>query len=292
MNSAKKSIAKKQAASRLAPNVGEPLWVRAVLITFAVTFLTLFLLLPLIIVFVKAFSDGIGAYFAAIVDPFTAAALRLTLLTAAIAVTLNTLFGIAAAWCLSKFQFWGKSVLLTLIDLPFAVSPVIAGMLFLILFGTQSSLGLWLRDHNIRIIFAVPGVIIATLFVTFPFVVRELLPIMQTQGTEEEQAARMLGARGWHIFWRVTLPNIKWGLLYGAILCNARAMGEFGAVAVVSGRFRGETNTLSLHIEALYQEFSTGIAPPFAVASILAMLAIVTLVIKAVIEIKTAETEE
>ena len=269
--------------------ITEPFWVRCLLIGFAIVFLTVFLLLPLLMIFVKAFSSGMVAYFASLTDPRTAAAVRLTLFSAGIAVPANVIFGIAAAWCLGKFQFWGKSVLLTLIDLPFAVSPVIAGLLFVYLFGLQSSLGAWLDGPHVKILFATPGIVIATMFVTFPFVVRELLPIMQAQGIEEELAARMLGARGWHIFWRVTLPNVKWALLYGVILCNARAMGEFGAVAVVSG---GVRSTLPLHIEGLYQDFSSGVHAPFAVASILAMLGVLTLIVKAVVERKTAETED
>ncbi len=262
----------------------EPLWVRLLLILVAVGFLTLFLLLPLLTVFAKSFSDGIDVFWQSLTKPHALAAVRLTLFTAAIVVPLNIVFGVAAAWCLGKFEFKGKGILLTLIDIPFAISPVIAGLLFIFLFGAQSTLGGWLIDHDVKILFATPGIVLATMFVTAPFVVRELLPIMQSQGTEEELAARVLGARGWQIFWRVTLPNIKWGLLYGAILCNARAMGEFGAVYVVSGRIGGQTLTLPLYIELVYQEYPK--SAPFALASMLALLAIVTLIIKTVVEWK------
>ncbi|MGL4944574.1 MAG: sulfate ABC transporter permease subunit CysW [Thermoguttaceae bacterium] len=265
----------------------EPLWVRLALITVAVTFLTLFLLSPLAIIFVCAFSDGVAAYWDALVEPGTRAAIFLTLFVVAIVVPLNVLFGLAAAWCIGKFQFYGKSVLVTIIDLPFAVSPVIAGMLFIFLFGAQNAFGRWFIAHDIKILFATPAIVLATLFVTCPFVVRELLPILQAQGNEEEMAARVLGARGWQIFWRVTLPNIKWGLLYGTILCNARAMGEFGAVAVVSGRIQGETNTLPLQIQVLYNEYV--VSAPFAVASLLVFLALITLVVKVIVEHKVRE---
>lgn len=267
----------------------EPFWVRFFLISLAVIFLTLFLLLPMAVIFIKAFSDGALAYFAALTDHDTFAAIALTLFVVAIVVPLNVVFGVAAAWCLGKFQFYGKSIIIAIIDMPFAVSPVIAGLLFVFLFGMQSTLGQWLMAHEIKILFATPAIVLATMFVTCPFVVRELLPIFQTQGIEQELAARVLGARGWQIFWRVTLPNIKWGLLYGTILCNARAMGEFGAVSVVSGRIRGETNTLPLHIQVLYQEYV--VSAPFAVASILVLLAIFTLVIKAIVEYQTQEDE-
>ena len=265
----------------------EPLWVRCLLIAVAVGFLMCFLLLPLLSIFVKSFSDGLIIFRQSLTNPAALAAIRLTLLTAAIVVPLNIIFGVAAAWCLGKFEFWGKGFLITLIDIPFAISPVIAGLLFVFLFSTQSTLGGWLTDNDIKILYATPAIVIATMFVTAPFVVRELLPIMQAQGTEEELAARVLGARGWQIFWRVTLPNIKWGLLYGAILCNARAMGEFGAVAVVSGKFRGQTLTLPLYIEMAYQEYPK--SAPFTLASVLALLAIVTLIIKTIVEWKTQE---
>ncbi len=263
----------------------EPLWVRLLLIFLAVGFLALFLLLPLLSVFVKAFSDGIAVFWQSLTKPDSLAAIRLTLFTAAIVVPLNIAFGVAAAWCLGKFEFKGKGFFLTLIDIPFAISPVIAGLLFVFLYSTQSTLGSWLLSHNIKILYATPAIVLATMFVTAPFVVRELLPIMQAQGNEEETAARVLGARGWQIFWRVTLPNIKWGLLYGAILCNARAMGEFGAVYVVSGHRRGVTMTLPLQIELAYQEYPK--SAPFALASVLAMLAIITLIVKTVVEIRT-----
>ncbi|WP_219835918.1 sulfate ABC transporter permease subunit CysW [Paenibacillus sp. R14(2021)] len=266
-------------------HINESLVVRIVLISISLLFLGLVVLLPLVSVFIEAFKRGAEVYFAALRDPDAWSALRLTLLTAVIAVPLNTLFGVAAAWAISKFRFRGKNILITLIDLPFAVSPVIAGMVFILLFGAQGFLGPWLSDHNIQIVFALPGIVLATTFVTFPFVARELIPLMQAQGVQEEEAAASLGAKGWQIFWRVTLPNIKWGLLYGVILCNARAMGEFGAVSVVSGHIRGETNTLPLHIEILYNEYQ--FSASFAVASLLVMLALVTLVVKSFIEWKT-----
>ena len=256
--------------------------VRAGLIAAALGFLVLFLLLPLLAVFVEALRHGFGAYLAGIVEPDALAAIRLTLLVAAIAVPLNLVFGVAAAWAIAKFEFWGKSFLITLIDLPFSVSPVIAGLIYVLLFGAQGLLGPWLGDHGIQIIFAVPGIVLATLFVTFPFVARELIPLMQEQGTDEEQAARMLGAGGWQIFRRVTLPNIRWGLLYGVLLCNARAMGEFGAVSVVSGHIRGLTNTMPLHVEILYNEYNFVAA--FAVASLLTLLALLTLALKTALE--------
>ncbi|MBK8005828.1 MAG: sulfate ABC transporter permease subunit CysW [Gemmatimonadetes bacterium] len=260
----------------------EPRPVRWALTGVALAFLVLFLFIPLVAVFTEGLKKGWEAYLAALVEPDALAAVRLTLLTAAVAVPLNTAFGVAAAWCLAKFRFPGRSILLTLIDLPFAVSPVIAGMVFVLLFGTQGWFGGWLFDHDVKIVFAVPGIVLATTFVTFPFVARELIPLMQEQGPEEEEAARVLGASGWQIFWRVTLPNIKWGLLYGVILCNARAMGEFGAVSVVSGHIRGLTNTLPLHIEILYNEYN--FAAAFAVASPLALLGLVTLVAKTAVE--------
>ena len=256
----------------------EPLGARVVLTLAAVAFLTLFLLLPLVTVFAWALSKGWGAFADAIVEPDAWSAITLTLLTAAVAVPLNTVFGVAAAWALAKFEFVGKRVLVTLIDLPFAVSPVISGLIFVLLFGLQGWLGPWLIEHDLRVIFAPPGIILATMFVTVPFVARELIPLMEAQGNDPEQAALSLGASGWKTFWRVTLPNVKWGLLYGVILCNARAMGEFGAVSVVSGHIRGQTNTIPLHVEILYNEYQ--FAASFAVASLLAGLAVVTLVVK------------
>jgi len=259
---------------------------RRILIGVALTFLALFLVLPLVLIFTYAFREGLGAYFSSFTSPDARSAIRLTLITAAIAVPLNTLFGVAAAWAIAKFEFKGKNILITLIDLPFAISPVIAGLIFVILFGARGWFGPWLQEHDIRIIFAAPGIIIATMFVTFPFVARELIPLMQAQGTEEEQSALTLGASGFQTFWRVTLPNIKWGLIYGIILTNARAMGEFGAVSVVSGHIRGQTNTMPLHIEVLYNDYQT--TASFAVASLLAFLAVLTLVIKSIIEWKNA----
>jgi sulfate transport system permease protein len=257
-------------------------FVRGTLIAGALFFLTVFLFVPLAFVFFSALRKGFGVYIAAIVDPDALAAIRLTLLTAAIAVPANLLFGVAAAWAIAKFDFRGKSVLITLIDLPFSVSPVIAGLIYVLIFGLQGWLGPALRGHDVKVIFAVPGLVLATIFVTFPFVARELIPLMQAQGTEAEEAAVVLGASGWKVFWRVTLPNVKWGLLYGVILCNARAMGEFGAVSVVSGHIRGETNTLPLHVEILYNEYQ--FAAAFAAASLLALLAIVTLALKFAVE--------
>ncbi len=264
------------------PALREPLWLRASLIGGALTFLAVFLLLPLILVFVQALGRGVEAYWDALVEPDAVSAIQLTLLVAAIAVPLNLIFGVAASWCIAKFEFRGKSLLITLIDLPFSVSPVISGMVYVLLFGLNGWLGPWLVDHNIKIIFALPGLVLATIFVTFPFVARELIPLMQEQGTEEEEAAVVLGASGWQVFRRVTLPNIKWGLLYGVLLCNARAMGEFGAVSVVSGHIRGMTNTMPLHVEILYNEYNFVAA--FAVASLLALLALVTLVVKSLLE--------
>lgn len=261
---------------------GEPAWVRAVLIGVALAFLTLFLFVPLLAVFTEALRKGWDAYVAAIIEPDAVSAIKLTLITAAIAVPLNLIFGVAAAWTIAKFEFRGKNILLTLIDLPFSVSPVISGLIYVLLFGAQGWFGEWLREHDIKILFAVPGIVLATIFVTFPFVARELIPLMQSQGTEEEEAALVLGASGWRTFWHVTLPNIKWGLLYGVILCNARAMGEFGAVSVVSGHIRGETNTMPLHVEILYNEYN--FAAAFAVASLLALLALVTLALKTFVE--------
>jgi len=260
----------------------EPAWVQTALIAVALTFLTVFLFVPLVAVFAEALRKGWETYVEAIVEPDAWAAIRLTLLTAAIAVPLNLVFGVAAAWTIAKFEFRGKNFLLTLIDLPFSVSPVISGLIYVLLFGAQGWFGPWLREHDIKILFAVPGIVLATVFVTFPFVARELIPLMQSQGTEEEEAALVLGASGWRTFWHVTLPNIKWGLLYGVILCNARAMGEFGAVSVVSGHIRGETNTIPLQVEILYNEYN--FAAAFAVASLLALLALVTLALKSFIE--------
>jgi len=260
----------------------EPVLVKALLTATAVGFLVLFLVVPLVAVFAQALEKGWGAYVAALREPMAVSALKLTLLTAGVAVPLNLLFGVAAAWAIAKFDFPGRNTLITLIDLPFGVSPVISGMVFILLFGRQGLLGPWVEAHGLRIVFAVPGLILATIFVTFPFVARELIPLMQAEGTEEEEAARVLGASGWHMFWRVTVPNIKWGLLYGVILCNARAMGEFGAVSVVSGHIRGKTNTLPLHVEILYNEYNFQAA--FAAASLLAFLALVTLVAKTVVE--------
>ncbi|NML48186.1 sulfate ABC transporter permease subunit CysW [Ramlibacter sp. G-1-2-2] len=259
-------------------------WVRAVLIGIALLFLLLFLVLPLAAVATEALRQGLGAYFDALKEPDAWAAIRLTLLTAAIAVPLNLVFGVAAAWCIAKYEFRGKAFLTTLVDLPFSVSPVVAGLIYVLVFGAQGWFGPWLSDHNIKIIFAVPGIVLATVFVTFPFIARELIPLMQAQGNDEEQAAIVLGATGWQTFWHVTLPNIKWGLIYGVILCNARAMGEFGAVSVVSGHIRGQTNTMPLHVEILYNEYQSVAA--FAVASLLALLALVTLVIKSLAEWK------
>lgn len=265
----------------------DPAWVRRVLIGVAVGFLGVLLIAPLALVFAQAFSRGAVAYLDAVRNPDALASIRLTLLAAAIAVPLNTVFGLAVAWAVGKFDFRGKSVLVTLIDLPFAVSPVIAGLIYVLLFGLQGWLGEWLAEHDLKVIFAVPGIVLATAFVTFPFVARELIPVMEAQGTEEEEAARILGASGWQIFRRVTLPNVRWGLLYGVILCNARAMGEFGAVSVVSGHIRGLTNTLPLHVEILYNEYS--FAAAFAVASLLTLLALVTLVLKAIVEARGGE---
>ncbi len=260
----------------------DPAWARGLLTAVALAFLACFLVLPIVAVFAQALAKG-GAYFlAAVREPDALAAIRLTLLTVAIVVPANVVFGVAAAWAISKFKFTGKSLLTTLIDLPFAVSPVISGLVYVLVFGAQGWFGPWLIAHNIRVIFAVPGIVLATTFVTFPFVARELIPLMQAQGTDEEYSAVTLGANGWQTFWRVTLPNIRWGLFYGVILCNARAMGEFGAVSVVSGHIRGETNTMPLHVEILYNEYN--IAGAFAVASLLALLALATLVVKSAIE--------
>jgi sulfate/thiosulfate transport system permease protein len=260
----------------------EPAWVRWSLITLALGFVFLFLLLPLAAVFTEALRKGLGAALEALKEPDAWSAIRLTLITAAIAVPLNLLFGVAAAWAIAKYEFKGKAFLTTLVDLPFSVSPVVAGLIYVLMFGAQGWIGPWLQAHDIKIVFAVPGIVLATVFVTFPFIARELIPLMQAQGTEEEQAAMVLGAGGWQTFWHVTLPNIKWGLVYGVILCNARAMGEFGAVSVVSGHIRGATNTLPLHVEILYNEYA--FAAAFACASLLAFLALITLAIKSFVE--------
>lgn len=262
----------------------EPTWVRYTLITIALLFFLSCLILPLIFVFVEAFKQGVGVYAQALVHPDTLSAVKLTLLTAVIAVPLNVVFGVAAAWCVAKFNFRGKSILTTIIDMPFSVSPVIAGLMLVLIFGTQGWFGSWLMDNDIKILYAIPAIVLATIFITVPFVARELIPLMEAQGTEEEEAAIVLGASGWQTFWKVTLPNIKWGLIYGVILCNARAMGEFGAVSVVSGHIRGETNTLPLHVEILYNEYTFSAA--FAVSSLLALLAIVTLVLKTWVELR------
>lgn len=260
----------------------EPAFVRWFLITIAVGFLTIFVVLPLVVVFTEAFSKGIGAYLAALSDPEALSAIRLTLTVAVISVGLNLVFGVIAAWAIAKFEFPGKVFLVTLIDLPFSVSPVISGLVFVLLFGAQGYFGTWLMEHGVQILFAVPGIALATTFVTFPFVARELIPLMQEQGTQEEEAAISLGASGLRTFLRVTIPNIKWGILYGVLLCNARAMGEFGAVSVVSGHVRGETNTMPLLVEILYNEYQ--FVASFAIASLLAFLALVTLIVKTVLE--------
>ncbi len=267
----------------------EPKAVRIAIITIAMAFLSVFVVLPLVVVFAHAFSKGIAAYLAALAEPEALAAIRLTLLVAAISVGLNLVFGLVAAWAIAKFDFPGKTFLITLIDLPFSVSPVISGLVFVLLFGAQGYFGGWLAEHDLKVIFAVPGIVLATVFVTFPFVARELIPVMQAQGNEQEEAAIVLGASGWQTFWRVTLPNIKWGLLYGVLLCNARAMGEFGAVSVVSGHIRGLTNTMPLHVEILYNEYN--FAAAFAVASLLASLALVTLVLKTLVEWRARREE-
>lgn len=267
------------------PAASEPLPVKWLIITISLAFFGAFLLLPLIAVFIEALRKGWGAYWAALVEPDVVASMRLTLLAAAVSVPLNLVFGITAAWAIAKHDFRGKQILVTLIDLPFSVSPVVAGLVYVLVFGAQGWFGPWLSAHDIKIVFAVPGIILATIFVTVPFIARELIPLMQAQGREEEEAALVLGATGWQTFLRVTLPNVKWGLLYGVILCNARAMGEFGAVSVVSGHIRGQTNTMPLQVEILYNEYN--FAAAFAVASLLALLALVTLVIKTAIEWRT-----
>jgi sulfate/thiosulfate transport system permease protein len=267
-------------------STAEPAWARRLLIGLAVGGSGVLLIAPLLLVFVSALAHGAQAYFAALAEPAALSALKLTLLTAAIAVPVNLIFGLAAAWLLSKYTFPGRRILITLVDLPFSVSPVIAGLIFVLLFGARSPLGPWLAAHDIKIIFAVPGIVLATIFITLPMIARELLAVMQAQSSQEEEAALTLGASGWQIFWRVTLPKVRWGLLYGVILCNARAMGEFGAVSVVSGHVRGETNTLPLHIEVLYNEYQFVAA--FAVASLLAMLALVTMGLKKLIEVRAS----
>jgi sulfate transport system permease protein len=282
-------------APRKSTNTLEPGWVRYALITVALLFMTLFLFVPLVAVFASALKDGWATYKDAILEDDAMAAIKLTLIAAGISVPLNLVFGVAASWAIAKFDFRGKSILLTLIDLPFSVSPVISGLIYVLIFGAQGWIGPWLMDHDIKILFAVPGIVLATIFITFPFVARELIPLMQAQGSEEEEAALVLGASGWATFRRVTLPNIKWGLLYGVILCNARAMGEFGAVSVVSGHIRGETNTMPLQVEILYNEYNFTAA--FAIASLLALLALVTLAVKSLIEwrlhqVRKADTSE
>jgi sulfate transport system permease protein len=260
----------------------DPWFVKLILIIVCLAFLGLFLVVPLVAVFQQALEKGMATYVEALKDPDAISAIKLTLLTAAVSVPLNLVFGVCAAWAIAKFKFPGRNALITFIDLPYAVSPVISGMIFVLLFGAKGMFGPWLDEHGIQIIFAVPGIILATTFVTLPFIARELIPLMQSQGVEEEQAALSLGASGWQTFWRVTLPNIKWGLIYGLILCNARAMGEFGAVSVVSGHIRGLTNTLPLHVEIMYNEYN--FAGAFAVASLLTLLAIVTLILKSFVE--------
>ncbi|MFZ2855844.1 MAG: sulfate ABC transporter permease subunit CysW [Rhodocyclaceae bacterium] len=260
----------------------EPRWVRWTLLGTGLGFLFVFLALPLIAVFLEAFAAGVPAYLTALKDPEALSAIWLTLLVALFVLPFNVVFGIAAAWSIAKFEFRGKALLITLIDLPFAVSPVVAGLVFILIFGAQGVFGPWFAEHDIKVVFALPGIILATMFITFPFVARELIPLMQSQGKDEEEAAISLGATGWQMFWRVTLPNIKWGLIYGVILANARAMGEFGAVSVVSGHIRGQTNTLPLHVEILYNEYNS--VGAFAAASVLALLALVTLVAKTIVE--------
>lgn len=263
-------------------NYLEPVWLKPLLLSITLLFSGLFLILPLVVVFTQALAKGWGVYLASIIEPDALASIKLTLSVVLFSVPLTTIFGVCAAWAITKFEFKGKSFLITLIDLPFAVSPVIAGLIFILLFGSQGWFGAWLGEHEIRIVFATPGIVIATVFITSPFVARELIPLMQEQGNDEEESALTLGASGWQTFWKVTLPNIKWGLLYGVILCNARTMGEFGAVAVVSGHIRGLTTTMPLHVEILYGEYL--FASAFAVASLLTLLALVTLVLKSVIE--------
>jgi sulfate transport system permease protein len=275
------------AAAALRKATTEPLWVRLLLTSIALLFLSLFLLLPLVIVFSEAFARGTEVYLASITEPAALHAIKLTLIAAAIAVPCNVIFGLAASWAIAKFQFKGRQLLITLIDLPIAVSPVIVGLSLMLIFGARGYLGDWLMDHDVRIMFAVPGIVLATIFITFPFVARELIPLMQEQGREQEEAALTLGANGWQTFFRVTLPSVKWALLYGIILANARAMGEFGAVSVVSGKIREQTNTMPLHIEILYNEYQ--FAAAFAVSSLLALLALVTLLLKSLLEYKAAK---
>jgi sulfate transport system permease protein len=277
---------KTEAAVQLRRATSEPLWLRLLLTTLALAFLTLFLLLPLVMVFGEAFSRGWDVYIAAITEPAAAHAIQLTLIAAGIAVPCNVVFGLAASWAIAKFQFRGRQLLITLIDLPIAVSPVIAGLSLMLLFGARGWWGEWLNDHDMQVMFAVPGIVLATIFITFPYVARELIPLMQEQGREQEEAALTLGASGWQTFFRVTLPSVKWALLYGLILCNARAMGEFGAVSVVSGKIREQTNTMPLHIEILYNEYQ--FAAAFAVSSLLALLALLTLVLKSSLEWRAA----
>ncbi len=272
------------------PSTREPAWVRRTILGLSLTFFAIFLLLPLITVFAEALRKGLETYWTALIEPDALSAIKLTLIAAIIAVPLNLVFGVMAAWAIAKFDFRGKYLLITLIDLPFSISPVVAGLIYVLVFGAQGWLGPWLFEHDIKIIFAIPGIVLATMFITVPFIARELIPLMQAQGREEEEAAVVLGANGWQTVWHVTLPNIKWGLLYGVILCNARAMGEFGAVSVVSGHIRGETNTLPLHVEILYNEYQ--FAAAFAVASLLALLALVTLVIKNWIEFQANRTSK
>ncbi|MEY2861022.1 MAG: hypothetical protein RL392_1480 [Pseudomonadota bacterium] len=271
-----------QTIRRATAGTTEPAWVKWTLIGIALVFIFLFLILPLAAVFTEAMRKGVDAFFEAFKEPDAWSAIRLTLLVAVIAVPLNLVFGVAAAWAIAKYEFKGKAFLTTLVDLPFSVSPVVAGLIYVLMFGAHGWFGPWLQANDVKIIFAVPGIVLATIFVTFPFIARELIPLMQAQGTDEEQAAQVLGATGWQTFWHVTLPNIKWGLVYGVILCNARAMGEFGAVSVVSGHIRGQTNTMPLHVEILYNEYQSVAA--FAIASLLALLALVTLVIKSFVE--------
>jgi len=271
------------------PATREVPWVKWTILSLGLAFFALFLVLPLVAVFTEALRKGFGVYFAALLEPDALSALKLTLIAAAIAVPLNLVFGVFAAWAVTKFDFRGKQLLITLIDLPFSVSPVVAGLIYVLMFGAQGWFGPWLSEHDLKIVFAVPGIVLATVFVTFPFVARELIPLMEAQGREEEEAATVLGASGWQTFWHVTLPNVKWGLLYGVILCNARAMGEFGAVSVVSGHIRGLTNTLPLHVEILYNEYQ--FAAAFAVASLLALLALVTLGLKTFVEWRQAQVQ-
>ena len=282
------SIRRPGAATPRRPPTGAA-WVPIVLIVIALAYVAVALLVPLVAVFVEAFRKGVAHYFTSIADPEALSAIRLTLTAAAIAVPSNLVFGVAAAWAIAKFDFRGKALLITLIDLPFSVSPVVTGLIYVLIFGLQGWFGPWLQAHDLKIIFAVPGIVLATIFVTFPFIARELIPLMQAQGRDEEEAAVVLGASGWQTLWRVTLPNVRWGLLYGVILCNARAMGEFGAVSVVSGHIRGLTNTLPLHVEILYNEYN--FAAAFACASLLAGLALVTLVVKTVVERRFLATE-